>query len=154
MVDRTRRAPLTKQADVSGKAITLRTAEAQAEISLSPGTIDAILNDALPKGDVIATAKVAAVMAVKKTPELIPLCHPVRVDHVEVQILPIELGFAITVNVSGMDRTGFEMEALTGAAVATLTIYDMVKSLEPGAVVSGLRVVSKSGGVSGDYRAG
>ncbi len=152
MADRPDGRTLTKQADVSGKAVTLRTAEAEAKISLSPETVKAILDGTLPKGDVLATAKVAAVMAVKKTPELIPLCHPVRVDHVAVEITPSDGGLSLSVRVSGSDRTGFEMEALTGAAAAALTVYDMIKSKEPGAVVSELRLVMKSGGVSGDFR--
>lgn len=154
MVDRPHGWTLTKQADVSGKAVTLRMAEAAAQISLSPATVEAILDGSLPKGDVLATAKVAAVMAVKKTSELIPLCHPVRVDHVTVEITADDAGLSMNVRVSGTDRTGFEMEALTGAAAAALTVYDMIKSKEPGAVVSDLRLVSKSGGASGDFRAG
>jgi cyclic pyranopterin phosphate synthase len=147
-----RRGQRIRMADVSSKPITHRVATARCRISASQETLDAVASGELPKGDAIAAAELAAVIGAKKTPDLVPLCHPITISSVDVDIArdgPRSL--LISVTVEGDDKTGYEMEAMAGAAAAALTIYDMAKSQEPGIAIEDLRLVSKSGGKSGDW---
>lgn len=111
----------------------------------------ALMDGSLPKGDAAAVARVAAIQAAKRTADLIPLCHPLRLSAVEVAIEEVESGVRLTVTVRTTDRTGVEMEALTGASVGALTIYDMVKGIERGAEIGPVRLLRKSGGASGKW---
>ncbi len=139
--------------DVAGKPETERTAIARAAVLMSRETLAVARAGDLKKGDLRATAELAGVMAAKRTAELIPLCHPIPLTHVDVELefsddLP---GVQITASVRTVARTGVEMEALTAASVAALTVYDMIKGLERGARISDIRLVEKHGGSSGDY---
>ena len=136
--------------DVSEKPITRRVAEASCRVLLTPETVGR-LND-LPKGDAIAVARLAGIQGAKKTGELIPLAHPLPLDQVEVEIVPGPGGVAIRSRVVSVARTGAEMEALMACSHAALALYDMVKAVERGAVVTDLRLEAKSGGQRGDYR--
>lgn len=142
--------------DVGAKANTERTAIASGAIIMRPETLKAILDGNAKKGDVVGTARIAGIMAAKKTHELIPLCHPLLLNKVSVDIEPDEalpgLRVSATVRVSG--KTGVEMEALTAVSVACLTIYDMAKALEKGMVITEIRLLEKTGGKSGDWRPG
>jgi cyclic pyranopterin monophosphate synthase len=141
--------------DVSTKNPTERTATAEARIYISEEAYSQVIGGTLPKGDVVATARIAGIMAAKKTPELIPLCHPLAITHAGIEIVPLPDGhrLQITSTAKTTGQTGVEMEALTGAAVAALTIYDMVKAVDKSAVIESIRLLSKSGGKSGDYQA-
>jgi cyclic pyranopterin phosphate synthase len=141
--------------DVSGKEPTLRDAVAAGEVRLDPETFDAVIQGQVKKGDVFSTARIAAIQAAKKTPDLIPLCHPIRISRVTIDFLPDEAKstIGITATVSAQDRTGVEMEALTAVSVAALTIYDMVKSLKRETKIGNIRLVRKSGGRSGEFTA-
>ncbi|MFQ5500746.1 MAG: cyclic pyranopterin monophosphate synthase MoaC [Phycisphaerae bacterium] len=139
--------------DVSGKRITVRRAVASAEVCLAPETLALILDGKTPKGDVLAVARVAGIQAAKRTAELIPLCHPLPIDAVEIEIgacLPGRLRIEAVTTVRA--RTGVEMEALTAASVAALTIYDMCKAVDRGMTIGPIRLESKSGGRSGTWR--
>jgi cyclic pyranopterin phosphate synthase len=140
--------------DVGDKDVTRREARAEAWVSVSPETIELISSQSLPKGDVFATARIAGIAAAKKTPDLIPLCHPLKLDTVEVDFEVDEEVSSIRVESCAMvtDRTGAEMEALVAAAVAALTIYDMCKAVERGAEIKSLRLLYKSGGKSGTWQ--
>ncbi len=142
-----------RMVDVGGKDITQRMARAEARISLRPETLALILSGGVPKGDVLAVARVAGIIAAKRTHDLIPLCHALPISGVTVDFVPDDqqgqLGITATVTVSG--RTGVEMEALTAVSVAALTVYDMVKAVDRGAVIQTIRLLSKTGGKSGDY---
>jgi cyclic pyranopterin phosphate synthase len=153
-VDRAGRA---KMVDVSAKPATARVAVARAEVRMRPETLALIRSNRVAKGDVLTVAQLAGVMAAKKTPELIPLCHPLALDDVQVRVVPASDAAAVrieaTVRTTG--RTGVEMEALAAAAVAALTIYDMCKAADRGMTIERVRLVHKSGGRSGTYeRAG
>jgi cyclic pyranopterin phosphate synthase len=137
--------------DVGAKATTDREAVAEAVVVLSEATLSVLTDGTLPKGDAVAVARVAAIQAAKRTADLIPLCHPLPLSAVEVDIEEIEVGVRLTVTVRTTDRTGVEMEALTGASVGALTIYDMVKGLERGAEIGPVRLLRKSGGASGEW---
>ena len=139
--------------DVSDKAATVRTAVARGEIAMSDEARIAILEGNSAKGDVLATARIAGVMAAKRTADLIPLCHPLALSKVTVEIETRDNGFGVTATVRNTGQTGVEMEALTAASVACLTIYDMAKALDRSMVIGAIRVVEKSGGRSGDWRA-
>ena len=141
--------------DVSSKSITERSATAEARICISEEAYRQVADGALPKGDVVATARIAGIMAAKKTSELIPLCHPLAITHAGIEIVPLPDGrrLQITATARTTGQTGVEMEALTGAAVAALTVYDMVKAVDKSAVIESIRLLSKSGGKSGDYMA-
>ncbi len=130
--------------DVSGKPITKRVATAEARISLRPETIEKIESSLVAKGNVLATARIAAIQAVKRTGELIPLCHPLPVHHVQVEFENLAEGIRIECQVATIAQTGVEMEALTGATIAALTIYDMCKAIDKMMVISGIRLLSKS----------
>lgn len=139
--------------DVSAKADTLREAVAEGRISMSAETLAAIREGSAKKGDVLATARIAGIMAAKKTSELIPLCHPLMLTKVSVDFAFEDDGIRVTALVRLTGQTGVEMEAMTAVSVALLTVYDMAKALDKGMVISGIRLLSKTGGKSGDWRA-
>jgi cyclic pyranopterin phosphate synthase len=144
-----------RMVDVGGKDATHRTATARAEVLLSRHTLDAVLEGGVPKGDVLAVARIAGITGGKKTPELIPLTHPIGIDSLKVDVvtdndLP---GIRIEATATTTGKTGVEMEAMTAVSIAALTVYDMLKSLEKGIVVSNVRLVHKAGGKSGEYHA-
>jgi cyclic pyranopterin monophosphate synthase len=141
-----------RMVDVAGKPITHRRAVAQALIRMSPETLAMIADGQAPKGDVIAVARVAGIMAAKRTSDLIPLCHPLALTHVSVDFEPVSDGVRITAAVETNDVTGVEMEALTAASVAALTLYDMCKAVDRGMTVDNLGLVLKEGGKSGRWR--
>jgi len=143
-----------RMVDVSGKGTTERTAMAEAIVRMKPETLALVLEGTAPKGDVLATARVAGIMAAKRTSDLIPLCHPLPISGVTVTCEPDEGGSLIRVfaSVKVTGQTGVEMEALTAATVAALTIYDMLKAAERGIVIESVRLLSKEGGKSGAYR--
>lgn len=140
---------------VGSKQPTLRRAEAQSRITMNPDAFERVSQAKAPKGDVLATARVAAIMAAKRTSELIPLCHPLSLTKVDVTLSLDDAARSVHVEVvvECFDRTGVEMEALTAASVASLTIYDMLKAFDRGMVIGPTRLVQKSGGRSGDYTA-
>lgn len=137
--------------DVSEKDVTARSATATASLLTRPDVVARILDGSLPKGEVIGTARIAAIMAVKKTSDLIPLCHPLPIAGVEVDISGAGDRVVVEVSVRTTSRTGVEMEALTGASVAALTVYDMVKAVDKTASITDVRVLEKRGGRSGDW---
>jgi cyclic pyranopterin phosphate synthase len=141
--------------DVGDKAETSRLAIAEGVIRMAPETFRLIADEAAPKGDVIATARIAGIMAVKRTHELIPLCHPLAVTKVTVDFEPLEdeTGLHVTTTVRVKGQTGVEMEALTGTSVACLTLYDMLKAADKAMTISDIRLVEKAGGRSGTYKA-
>jgi cyclic pyranopterin phosphate synthase len=138
--------------DVGAKASTERRAVAQAVVVMSPATADLVFGGKAPKGDVAATVRLAAIMAAKKTAELIPLCHPLSISAISVQVDQTPSGASIEVTVQTTGPTGVEMEAMTGAAVGALTLYDMVKGVERGVTVGPVALLEKSGGRSGEWR--
>ena len=138
-----------RMVDVYGKAVTARAAVATGTVRTTPEVVALLRRDGLPKGDALATARVAGIMAAKKTPELIPLCHPIALSGVKVEFELGESEVAITATVRTNDRTGVEMEALTAVAVSGLTLHDMIKAVDPRAVLDGVRVEHKHGGKSG-----
>ena len=139
--------------DVSAKDETRRLARATGSIRMKPETLAAIVSAQVKKGDVLGTARIAAVMAAKRTAELIPLCHPLALTDVQVELIPDAAlpGVRAEVSVTTVGRTGVEMEALTGVSVALLTVYDMAKALDREMVVSDISLAYKSGGVGGEY---
>jgi cyclic pyranopterin phosphate synthase len=141
--------------DVASKAQTLREAIAVATVVMRPSTLATIEAGNAPKGDVLGTARIAGIMAAKQTAHLIPLCHPLPIQKVEVQINPDDSlpGYTIQATVKIKAETGVEMEALTAVSVAALTLYDMAKGLEKSIEIRGIRLLQKTGGKSGDYRA-
>ena len=143
-----------RMVDVSGKAVTVRTARASGFLRTSPEVVGALRGDAVPKGDALAVARIAGIAAAKRTPDLIPLCHPVAIHAVTVELEVRDVGVAITATVRTADRTGVEMEALTCVAVAGLALIDMVKALDRAAVLTDVRVEEKAGGRSGTWRRG
>jgi cyclic pyranopterin phosphate synthase len=143
-----------RMVDVTEKAATVRTAVAGAEIRMRPDTFELIRDQKVKKGNVLETARIAGIMAAKRTPDLIPMCHPLNLTHVQIDFLPDEKAYAIGIRASvrAVDQTGVEMEALTAAAVAALTIYDMCKAHDREMSISGLQLLEKSGGKSGTYK--
>jgi len=143
-----------RMVDVGAKAATERTAVAEGLIRMAREALDEVQRNAGPKGDVLTTAELAGVMAAKRTADLIPLCHPLPLDHVavEVSLDPTVPGVRVRATVRATARTGVEMEALTAAAVALLTVYDMVKAADRGMEIEGIRLLEKAGGKSGDWR--
>ena len=141
--------------DVGDKAETTRTAIAEGFVTMRTETLALILSGNAKKGDVLGTARIAGIMAAKRTHELVPLCHPILLTKVSVEIEPDEAlpGLRVTALARVTGKTGVEMEALTAASVACLTIYDMAKAADRGMVISGIRLVEKTGGKSGDYKA-
>jgi len=142
-----------RMVDVGGKAETARTATATGRIRMSAAALAAVRDGSGPKGDVLAAARIAGIMAAKKTAELIPLCHPLALDAVTVDFAFEPDGVRATARASLTGKTGVEMEAMTAAAIALLTIYDMAKALDKGMVVEEVRLLEKTGGKSGDWRA-
>jgi cyclic pyranopterin phosphate synthase len=142
--------------DVSAKPETAREAVARAVLRMTPATLRTIRLGNAPKGDVLGVARTAGVLAAKKTPELVPLCHPLRITGVDVTFTPEERRGRLTVEarVRTVDKTGVEMEALTAVAVAALTVYDMVKAVEKGVTITNLGLVEKRGGKSGTWKRG
>jgi len=138
--------------DIGDKSPTRRRAVAEIRLLARPETIAAITGGTLKKGDAIAVARIAGIMAAKKTSELIPLCHPIPLTSVTVDIEAIDGALRITATAETTGQTGVEMEALTAASVAALTLYDMAKAIDRGMRIDGLELVEKTGGKSGDYR--
>ncbi len=143
-----------RMVDVSGKAVTARTAVATGRVLVSPRVVELLRGEGVPKGDALAVARVAGIMAAKQTPSLVPLCHPLALSAVTVDLTVADAGVEIAATVSTADRTGVEMEALTAVSVAALTVVDMVKAVDKGAVITDIRVESKTGGKSGDWTRG
>ncbi len=141
--------------DVSGKPVTAREATAEAVVTLSEDAFTAVMEGTAPKGDVLATARIAGIMAAKRVPELIPLCHPIAIARAQIEFEPNAQtrSIHITASVATSGQTGVEMEALTAASVAALTLYDMIKAVDKGAVIETVRLIAKSGGKSGSYKA-
>jgi cyclic pyranopterin phosphate synthase len=139
--------------DVSEKATTVRRATTIGFISLNPAALEAVRSSGGPKGDVVATARIAGIMAAKRTATLIPLCHPLPIASVTVEIEADNQGVTVTSTVSTSAQTGVEMEAMTATTVALLTIYDMVKALDKACVIGGVRLLRKEGGKSGLWQA-
>jgi cyclic pyranopterin monophosphate synthase len=141
--------------DVSQKPATERIAVAEGKVVMRPETLDLVFSGNAKKGDVLGTARIAGIQAAKRTHELIPLCHPLPVSKIEIAIEPDRKlpGFVVRATVKVTGQTGVEMEALTAVSVACLTIYDMVKAVERGMRIEGIRLLEKSGGASGAYRA-
>ncbi|MBV6657332.1 MAG: cyclic pyranopterin monophosphate synthase MoaC [Devosiaceae bacterium] len=137
--------------DVSGKPVTARIARASGTIAMLPDTVAAIRDNRLKKGDVLATARIAGVMAAKKTHDLIPLCHPLPLADVQVDIDEIEGGFQVATLAKTTGQTGVEMEALTACSVALLTLYDMAKAIDRHMVIGEIKVTEKAGGASGNW---
>ena len=137
--------------DVGGKQITRRRAVAEAVIEMSSDVKRRLFAGDLPKGDALAVTRVAAIMGAERTSDLIPLCHPIGLDSVEVAVTKVDAGARIEVTCEVEARTGVEMEAMTGASVGALTLYDMIKGLDRGAQVGLVRLLAKSGGRSGDW---
>jgi cyclic pyranopterin phosphate synthase len=144
-----------RMVDVSTKAVTERVATAEGRVVMKPATLDLVLRGDAKKGDVLGAARIAGIMAAKKAHELIPLCHPLAITKVEVDLTPDRKlpGIVVRATVKVSGQTGVEMEALTAVSVACLTIYDMVKAAERGMHIEGVRLIEKRGGKSGSYRA-
>ena len=145
-----------RMVDVSGKADTARTAVAEGRVRMSPTTLTLALTGGGAKGDVRAVAEIAGVMAAKRTSDLIPMCHPLALSSAKVAVTPLDdgTGLLVTATVRTTGPTGVEMEALTAVSVACLTLYDMLKAAEKGMVIEGVRLLSKTGGKSGDWTPG
>ncbi|MEO7058257.1 MAG: cyclic pyranopterin monophosphate synthase MoaC [Lapillicoccus sp.] len=137
--------------DVSAKAVTAREASAAGRVLLSPAAVSALRSGEVPKGDALAVARIAGIQGAKRTPELIPLAHPIAVHGVTVDLVVADDGVDITATVRTADRTGIEMEALTAVSVAALALIDMVKAVDRHARITDVRVTAKSGGRSGDW---
>ena len=141
-----------RMVDVSAKAATERTAVAEGRVVMSQATLNLIVSGNAKKGDVLATARIAGIMAAKRTSELIPLCHPLPLTHADVRCTLTTDGVEITASASPSGQTGVEMEALTAATVAALTIYDMTKALSKSIEITSIYLIEKTGGKSGTYR--
>jgi cyclic pyranopterin phosphate synthase len=144
-----------RMVDVSNKAVTARSAVAEGFVAMAPETLDLILSGEAPKGDVLATARIAAIMGAKRTSELIPLCHPLPLAQVTVAFAPSRdpAGIRVEATAKVDGKTGVEMEALTAVTVACLTLYDMCKAVDRDMAFSGIRVIEKTGGRSGPFKA-
>jgi len=142
-----------RMVDVGAKAVTERRATARGMLLLSSETLALVRDGRTPKGDVLASARLAGIMAAKRTSELIPLAHPLPITHASVELVIESNGIAVEATVATTAQTGVEMEALTAVSVAALTLYDMLKAIERGARITDVRLVAKSGGRSGEYRA-
>ncbi|MFT3842838.1 MAG: cyclic pyranopterin monophosphate synthase MoaC [Myxococcaceae bacterium] len=140
-----------KMIDVGAKPATERVAVATARVRMLPGTLSRIRKGELEKGDVLTAARLAGVMAAKRTPDLVPLCHPISISAVEMSVEPVVVGVEIRATVKTVDRTGVEMEALTAATAAALTVYDMCKSYDRGMSIEAVQLEHKSGGRSGTW---
>jgi cyclic pyranopterin monophosphate synthase len=143
-----------RMVDVSGKDVTARTAVATGRVLVAPRVVELLRGEGVPKGDALAVARVAGIMGAKQTPALIPLCHPLALSSVTVDLAVADDAVEIRATVTTTDRTGVEMEALTAVSVAGLTVIDMVKAVDKGAVITDVRVEAKTGGKSGDWTRG
>jgi cyclic pyranopterin monophosphate synthase len=143
-----------RMVDVSGKDVTARTATASGVVLLSAGAVAALRSGSVPKGDALAVARIAAIQGAKRTPDLIPLCHPIALHAVTADLTVEDDGVRIEVTARTADRTGVEMEALTAVTVGALTLIDMVKAIDPAAVISDVKLLEKTGGKSGHWRRG
>jgi len=142
-----------KMVDVSSKDVTHRKAKAFARVLMNSTTFKAITSGKVKKGNVLETARLAGIMAAKETHKLIPLCHPINITHIQIDIKPVKPKvIEIYASVEAYDRTGVEMEALTGAAICGLTIYDMCKAIDRGMKITEIKLLEKSGGKSGHYK--
>jgi cyclic pyranopterin phosphate synthase len=141
-----------RMVDVSAKDVTVRTARASGRVVLSAEAVAALRDGRVPKGDALAVARIAGIAGAKRTPDLIPLCHPLGLHGVQVDLTVADWGVAIEAMVRTADRTGVEMEALTSVSVAALTLIDMIKSVDKGAVITDVRLEAKDGGKSGSWR--
>jgi cyclic pyranopterin phosphate synthase len=141
-----------RMVDVSGKEPTAREATASGKVRVSGEVLRLLRGDGVPKGDALGVARIAGIMAAKRTPDLVPLCHPLAISGVSVDLDVVDDGVAISATVRTTDRTGVEMEALTAVSVAALALVDMVKAVDKGAVISDVRVEAKTGGKSGPWR--
>lgn len=135
--------------DVADRDVTVRTASATGRVLLSPKVVAMLRDNSVPKGDVLATARIAGIMGAKRTPDLIPLCHPIAIHGVNLDLTTEDFGVQINVSVKTADRTGVEMEALTAVSVAALTVIDMVKAIDPGAQITDVGITEKDGGRNG-----
>ena len=142
-----------RMVDVGAKPATARSATARGRIAMSPGALAAIREGNAPKGDVLAAARIAGIMAAKKTAELVPLCHPLALDSVTLDFVLEDDGIRATAAAVLTGRTGVEMEAMTAVCIALLTIYDMAKALDKGMVIEDVRLIEKRGGKSGTWKA-
>jgi cyclic pyranopterin phosphate synthase len=140
-----------RMVDVSGKDVTARVATASGRVLVSDAVIGLLRGEGVPKGDALAVARLAGIMGAKQTPALIPLCHPLAISGVTVDLAVADDAVEISATVRTTDRTGVEMEALTAVSVAALTVVDMVKAVDKGAVITDVRIETKSGGKSGDW---
>ena len=140
-----------RMVDVSDKAVTARSATARGRVEVSSRVVELLRGEGVPKGDALAVARVAGIMAAKRTPDLVPLCHPLAISGVEVGLDVTDDSVDITATVRTTDRTGVEMEALTSVTVAALTVVDMIKAVDKHARITDVEVVAKSGGRSGDW---
>ena len=143
-----------RMVDVTGKAVTARTATARGRVETTTAVVALLRGDGVPKGDALAVARIAGIMATKRTPDLIPLCHPLAISGVEVDLAIEDDAVRIEATVRSADRTGVEMEALTAVSVAALTVVDMIKAVDKLARITDIEVVAKSGGKSGDWTRG
>jgi len=143
-----------RMVDVSAKDVTVRTAVATGVLRTTAEVVDLLRRDGLPKGDALATARVAGILGAKRTPDLVPLCHPIALHSVTVDLVPAGSEVRITATARTADRTGVEMEALTAVAVAGLTLVDMVKAVDPAASIDAVRCERKDGGTSGSWQRG
>lgn len=141
-----------RMVDVTAKDVTVRTATATGRVLVARSVVDLLRAGAVPKGDVLAVARIAGIQGAKRTPDLVPLCHPIAVHAVAVELSVADDAVAISATVRTADRTGVEMEALTAVTVAALTVVDMVKAVDPAAVISDVRVEEKTGGKSGYWQ--
>jgi cyclic pyranopterin phosphate synthase len=141
-----------RMVDVSAKDVTVRTATATGRVTVSGKVVALLREGGLPKGDALSVARIAGLMAAKRTPDLLPLCHPIALHGVTVDLEVDDTGVSISVTTRTADRTGVEMEALTAVSVAALTLVDMVKAVDPAAVIGDIVVVEKTGGATGDWR--
>lgn len=141
-----------RMVDVSGKEVTVRTARASGRVVVSPRVVELLRGEGVPKGDVLAVARIAGIQGAKRTPDLVPLCHPLALHGVEVELDVANDAIEIAATVRTADRTGVEMEALTAVATAALTVIDMIKAVDKGATITDVRVDEKTGGRSGTWR--
>jgi cyclic pyranopterin phosphate synthase len=141
-----------RMVDVGAKPVTARSATARGRLLVSPAVVALLRGGEVPKGDALAVARIAGIAGAKRTSDLIPLCHPIPLSGVDIDLEVSDSAVEITVTCRVADRTGVEMEALTGVAVAGLALHDMVKAVDPGATLTDVRLVAKTGGRSGDWR--
>lgn len=140
-----------RMVDVSEKDVSARTATATGRVLLAPEAVAVLRSGEVPKGDALGVARIAGIMGAKRTPDLVPLCHPIALHGVKVELTVVDAGVEITARVKTADRTGVEMEALTAVAVAGLALIDMIKAVDPGAVITDVKVVEKTGGKTGRW---